>query len=411
MPIAAVHYVALVEIRKLELDDFAAAYALSGEAFGPPPAGSAPPTPPTELPAGRHDYGAFDDGRLVARVAALELASWFGGAEVPTTGIASVAIAAEHRGAGLLLPLFELALSEAEARGEVISTLYPTANGIYRGLGYEVITSYDQVEIPTAELLRIPLPADIRLRRAVPADVPAMAEVYADWASAQHGPLTRTGPRFAASAEELLGGYTGVTLALDEDDDVVGWAGWERSEGYGPHGVLELWDLYATSPDAYRALWASAASFASVAGTVRLRTSGADPARLVLPTSAWASVARHQHAYALRLNDVAGAFSALAPYVPGLVDTEVDFAVAGDRLGVTDGHYRLGLGKEPGWCEEVPPEGDVPTFTTQGIALAFAGAQSCENLRFLGHLTGPDDHDELLDAVLGGRQLHVRDYF
>ena len=51
------------------------------------------------------------------------------------------------------------------------------------------------------------------------------------------------------------------------------------------------------------------------------------------------------------------------------------------------------------------------TFTPQGLALAYAGAQSCGNLRLLGHLTGPKIHDAALDAALGGRQVHVRDYF
>uniref|UniRef100_UPI003A5C7228 hypothetical protein n=1 Tax=Nocardioides sp. TaxID=35761 RepID=UPI003A5C7228 len=82
-------------------------------------------------------------------------------------------------------------------------------------------------------------------------------------------------------------------------------------------------------------------------------------------------------------------------------------------LGRADGHYLLVLGEEPAHCERVAatPTRDVATFTTQGLALAYAGAQSCANLRFLGHLTGPDTRDRLLDAVLGGRPLHIRDYF
>jgi hypothetical protein len=44
--------------------------------------------------------------------------------------------------------------------------------------------------------------------------------------------------------------------------------------------------------------------------------------------------------------------------------------------------------------------------------MAYAGAQSCANLRMAGHLGGgsPTD-DELLDTLLGGRQVHIRDYF
>jgi hypothetical protein len=50
-------------------------------------------------------------------------------------------------------------------------------------------------------------------------------------------------------------------------------------------------------------------------------------------------------------------------------------------------------------------------FDVRGLALAYAGTQSCANLRLAGLLTGPDAHDATLDALLGGRQLHIRDYF
>lgn len=51
-------------------------------------------------------------------------------------------------------------------------------------------------------------------------------------------------------------------------------------------------------------------------------------------------------------------------------------------------------------------------LTPHGLALLWSGAQSCGNLRLAGHLTdGSPADDAALDALLGGRQLHVRDYF
>lgn len=51
-------------------------------------------------------------------------------------------------------------------------------------------------------------------------------------------------------------------------------------------------------------------------------------------------------------------------------------------------------------------------LTPQGLALLYAGAQSCANLRAAGQLSGGDvDHDLDWDALFGGRQLHIRDYF
>jgi predicted acetyltransferase len=400
-----------VEIRRLTLDDHASSYRLGAEAFGASPQ-RAVPDAPAALPPGRDTWGAFDGGELVAGVSAHSYESWWHGARVATCGIASVVVAAERRGQGLLLPLFEATLGAAAERGEPLSTLFPTANGIYRSLGYELVSSYDTVVVPTAELAGVRAPVGTRTRRARAGDVPALKAVYDAWAAAQNGPLTRTGPLFAATDQELLDDVTAVTLAVTEDDEVVGYATWDRGEGYDPATAgLVVHDLVATTADAYRALWRVLGTHTSVAGRVTLHTSGEDPARLVLPTATWDVVGRHP--YMLRVGDPAAAFAGLPGLtVPGL-RAEVRLAVAGDRLATADGTYRLALGDGPATCERVAPDpaAGVATFTTQGLALAYAGAQSCANLRMTGHLSGDDSADAVLDAVLGARPLHIRDYF
>jgi len=398
-----------MQLRKLEVDDLQQSRDLALEAFGGPAPGTSAPPVPTVLPEGSHAWGAFSEGRLVAKVSAHELLSWWRGQQVRTCGIAGVVVAPEHRGAGLLRGLVEAVLDEARARGEVVSTLFPTANGIYRGLGYELVASYDTVEVATADLGRVSAPAAITTRRATAADLPAVRQVYAAWAAAQNGPLTRTGPRFASTDAELLAESTAHTLAIDAAGGVTGYLRWDRGHGYGADAALTVHDLIATDADSYRALWRTAGSFASVTGTVRVSTSGADPARLVLPAMSWDVVGRHP--YMMRVLDVVGAVEAIAPTLPGGGRATFDVAVTGDRLGVLDGGYRLTLGQGPVGCEPVSVGPDVPTLTPQGLALLVAGAQSCGNLRLLSHLCGPTAYDEVLDAAFGGRQLHVRDYF
>ncbi|MFB9312165.1 GNAT family N-acetyltransferase [Nocardioides plantarum] len=398
-----------MEIRRYTLDDHLPSYRLSMEAFGSGPGG--PPPAPTVLPEGREVWLAVDGDDIAARAAAHSYESWWHGRRVPTCGIASVAVAPERRGEGLLVPVFEATLGAAAERGEVLSTLFPTANGIYRPLGYEIVSSYDTVVLATADLAAVRPPADTRTRRAGVGDVPALKHVYDEWAAAQNGPLTRTGPRFATTDQELVDEFTAVSLAVDTGPDgqerVVGYALWDRGEGYDPTtATLEVHDLVAVTADGYRALWRLLGTHTSVAGRVRLHTSGEDPARLVLPTAAWDVVARHP--YMLRVSDPAAALSGLS-WPGGAVD--VVLAVAGDRLRTADGTYRLSLGDGPSTCERVDPAGEAPTFTTQGLALVYAGAQSCANLRMSGHLSGPATHDAVLDALLGGRPVHVRDYF
>jgi len=406
------------EIRPLTGDDGEAADALAAEAFG-----AAPRPLPDPWPApGTRPWGAFHGRELAAVATVREFGSWFGGAMVPTAGIASVAVRPEYRGSGLLAPLFAALLADARAHGEVVSGLYPTAPGIYRRLGYEIVGELADVELPVAPLTRIPAPPGVVLRRADGSDAALHQAVYDRWAAAQNGPLTRRGPH-----QRPFDGHDTVTLALDAEGEPVGYAAWGRTDGYqGGAATLTVNELIALSGPAAAALWRMFGGFASIAGTVRLRTSGADPARLALPAAPWRPV--RQWPYGLRLLDVAGAFSARggAP-----LDVTLPFRVAGDGL---DGSYRLtalprcarshasrsavtpvpslrSLTASNGALTCEPAADGGPVFTGRGLALAYAGVQSCANLRFAGLLSGPETDDARWDAVLGGRQFHIRNYY
>lgn len=391
--------------RPLVADDLPQSLALGREAFGDFPADFTPPDPADYPPPGRHNWGTFDGDVLAAKVAGREFHSWFHGRQVPTNGIASVAVSAEHRGAGLLDDLMAAVLEEGlRERGEVISTLFPTAPGIYRRYGYELVSSYDTVEIATSRLAAVPRPESTTTRRATADDFDAVRRVYATWAAAQNGPLTRAGASFPAAAEAVIGAFTGVTLA-EADGEVVGYATWNRGSGYDSSATLEIADLVALTRDATLALWRMFASFATVTGHVRLLTSGRDAARLVLPFADWPVV--HSHPYMLRVHDVPGAFSGL-PAICSAAEP-IRFSVAGDLLGSTNGDWTLTVDDAVTTCTPGSPGG--PTFAPRGLALFYAGTATCADLRMAGLLTGDPGQDRALDALLDGRQLHIRDYF
>ena len=392
-----------METRILTADDLPGMVRLGGEAFGARPAGSPPPDPAKHPQPGRHDWGTLDRGDLVAKVTAREYASWFHGTEVATTGVAGVAVRPESRGQGLLDDLFGVSLEEGHAeRGEVLSTLYPTAPGIYRRFGYELITSYDSVEVPTSALAAVRPAGGTTLRRAVADDVETIRGVYDAWAAAHNGPLTRRGPSFAGTAAEVVEEFTGVTLASDGDGRVVGYCSWDRGEGYDEKATIEVTDLLATTADGLRALLRMLGSFSTVTGRVRFWTSGTDPVRYALPSLAWPVVGGH--AYMLRVHDVAGALSGLTLPDAGTVR----FSVEGDLLGTMDGAYELSGGASA--CAATDTS-DGPVFSPRGLALAYAGAASCATIRAAGLMSGPATHDATIDGLLGAREVHVRDYF
>jgi predicted acetyltransferase len=172
------------------------------EAFGVP---SSPPTSPATIDQpGMSWYGAFESDQLAGQLIDREYDAYFGGVPLPMCGVAGVTVTAEHRGQGILTPLFASLLRNAKQRGALISALFPSAPRIYRKFGYETVAEYARVEIPSRIVAEVPRPTTIQTRRASAADFDAIRAVYDTWAIEQNGPLSRRGVSFTATAEEFI---------------------------------------------------------------------------------------------------------------------------------------------------------------------------------------------------------------
>ena len=170
--------------------------------------------------------------------------------------------------------------------------------------------------------------------------------------------------------------------------------------------MIEVADLLATTADGYRAVLSALGSFVSVTPTIRIDTSGADLVRLFLPGLEWRVA--DSSPYMLKILDVCGALSAVR-YPTGMT-AELGFSVAGDFLTENNPGYRLDVAEGSGKCSADGQADRV--ITPRGLALLFSGTQSCANLRAAGHLNGGSvDQDLDWDALFGGRQQHIRDYY
>ena len=392
------------ELRRLVGDDAAALQRLQQEAFGVPT--SERPLPDVER-AGHRWWGSFDGDRLVASALDHEHEGWFGGRTVPVAGIGGVTVAAEARGAGTLGPLMVALLEGARERGAYASTLFPSAPGIYRRLGYEAFVGTRWVDVPSSALAAVrPVPGVV-LRRASGDDAEAVRRLYDAWAAGADGPLTRRGVAFPADDAGLVGAVTGITLAEDAAGGLLGYASWVRGPGDADELALSVPDLLATRVDAYAALLRTLGSFASVAATVRLRTTGADLVRHLLPTVAWRVVG--EDLYMLKVLDVAAMFAGMR--CPPSLSTRLGLTVADDVLPGIGGGYLVEAAAGEVRCDRGPVPDDR-TVQPRGLSLLVTGALPCRELRTLGLLAGGDPaQDPDWDALVSGRFRAVLDDF
>jgi len=395
-------------VRRLGPEASAASQRLGHEAFGVPASTTGPPAEPRSLDLpGWHWWGVTEGDRLLAQAADREFDGWFGGRVLPVAGIAGVTVAAEGRGRGVLGPVLLALLEGARERGAVVSTMFPSAPGIYRRTGYESIAGVRVVDVPSASLAGLRPVGEVTLRRAEPTDAERVRGLYDAWAAGVDGALTRRGVSFTTTDEELVGGPTGVTLAEAPDGRLLGYASWVRGLGDGSSPELVVDDLLATEVDAYAALLGMLGSFASVASTVRLRTTADDLVRVLLGSLAWTTV--QDELYMLKVLDVEAALTGAA-CSPALT-TALGFHLSGDVLPGLDGAYAVTASGGLVHCERAVVTGDR-TLSPRGLALLVTGARPCRDLRALGLLVGGDRaEDATWDALVAGRVHGVLDHF
>jgi predicted acetyltransferase len=367
-----------VIVRELHDDDWEQRAALGSLVFGYPRPTEAPPSD------GASRMGAFDgSGRLVAAVTGRAYEQWWVGRSVPMCGIAGVAVHPDARGQGLVRRLLDVLLERIEAP---VSVLFPTAPGIYRGQGWEVVGTLDDTLAP---LTALPQAAEVETRSAAPEDLPAIHALYTGRGRSGSGLLTREGPSFPDGPAGLLG-LDVVTVAV-EGGRVTGYVSYDRGQGYVHGGPLRVWDCLATSAPAYRSLLASLATWSAVVDCANVRGTRADletacPAALPAPAKA--------QPWMLRVLDPVAALGARGY----LSDGSASFALAGQG-------FRLEVIGRKGELTAVPA-GDLPALQPQGLALLHAGVAARLAERGLASRPVPE-----LEALLAGPAPEILDYF
>lgn len=231
----------------------------------------------TKNPLGRLEdvLVAEIDGEVAGHAFLFPLRASFGGVKVKLSGIASIGVAAEHRGRGVASALLERAHGLSEKRRDAITMLYPFRQGFYLRHGYATVSSrkrvvFDPAAVPEA-WRRL---ARERVRAARGGDRADMARVHARFAARSSGVIVRSD----ALWDRLLAREDVVRLVCTRGHELSGALALRlvQERFHGPTAV-HVDELVADDAESRRALLGSVGALRDQAEEVLLEIAEDDP--------------------------------------------------------------------------------------------------------------------------------------
>lgn len=349
--------------------------------------------------------------RVVAGLVHIPMGQFFGGASVPTVGIAGVGVSPEERGAGVGTALMLASLRETRAKGIPLSTLYPATITLYRRAGYEVGGSRFRIEIDP-RLLDVDKPAGTAfveypgLLRAE--DIPnELSALYAESARLQPGHLDR-GPYVWERTVSPRGHHGTSTFATKIDGRLEGYVTLSHKLEPGSGSTVTVSDLVAISSRAARAILWLLAQYRSVGR--RLVWFGA---QVDLFTSQL--VEQHHsctlaHYFMLRIVEPAAALTARG--YPRSIATEVVLDLDDRSLPENSGVSTLSIANGRGMVTSGAKAG-IPRIRLDERALAtiYAGHTDAMTAAQAGWIDGDADAVDRVATIFASPPPSMRDFF
>ncbi|WP_279583171.1 sterol carrier protein domain-containing protein [Fodinicola feengrottensis] len=219
----------------------------------------------------------------------------------------------------------------------------------------------------------------------------------------------RRGPFFDSSyanAQALPSTVDGLSL-VEDGEKLVGYATWQRGEGWGPQARLDVMDLLALTPEAAREVVGVLGSWRSIVGVLRLRPLAFDAVSAVLPLES--SREAEYDPWMHRPVDVVAAVRTRG--WPSHVRASVDFVLE-DRLAPWNaGSWRLEIADGQGNLERTDRDPGL-RLKVNGFAMLYAGACDAESLVGMGHLEVTSGADPThLDPLGSAGQAQLLNHF
>ena len=219
------------------------------------------------------ERGPFEPARTLFAERAGEVAGVAGaftrdltvpGGILPAAHVTWVGVRPTHRRRGLLTWLMHSQLADVRTRGEAVAVLWATEGRIYQRFGYGLATG--RLALSADREVRLRQPADAaegRLRTIAVAEAPDVLSKVYDRVRAERVGWSNRDARWwdfvLADPPSRRDGRTAPRIIVHEGQSGVdGYAIWRIRpdwEWSGPKGVVNVREVVAANPGAYRALW------------------------------------------------------------------------------------------------------------------------------------------------------------
>lgn len=338
---------------------------------------------------------------VVGGLALLPMQQWWGGQRVPMTGIASVGIAPEHRGAGAAFVLMREMLRELYDANVPLSALYPATQRLYRKVGYEQAGSYTKWSIPTLAIQITD--RSLPIHPIVPINFEAFHTLQQHYAQHHNGHLDR----HAAIWQDLLSPEANVSMYG------YGIGSTQHLEGYfilsqrrlQDKSVLYIHDWAILSTQAGRSLWSFLADHRSQVDEIQWRGAIIDPLMLLLPEQPAKLKTTMQ--WLLRIIHVPSALEKRG--YPASLNTELHLSVQDEILPENTGNFILSISNGKGHVQS-GGKGDL-AIGIRGLATLYSGFFTPRQLQLTGFLDAPDSALDTATQIFAGSPPWLPDFF
>lgn len=357
-------------------------------------------------------------GELIGTATVFPFGQWFGGRSVPMGGLAGVAVAPQARGLGVARQLVGDAIAAMRDRGEVLSSLYPTAPPLYRSMGYEFAGRYERTTVDlhtvAAAAKRHADDPSFEIQQVGGVELERLRPLYDRLAAESPGWLDRSDLFWERLCHEIKPDRHNRFCYLLTDSEGTIRAGLTVSHRAGTEPLkfgLDIGGPFADSPAAMRAALLLVATMGATADRATFslpveQLGLAVPAPYLDHADSWL--------WMTRIVDLAGAITARG-YNPH-VTADVVLAVSDPVAPWNDGRWALSVANGEAMVERIEDDGqqrtDAIELDIQTLSALFTGFLDPDSLARAGKLPGTSR--VALDAVAGifaGPAPRLADFF